>query len=126
MIVFLRSRRLRRCLFALAMLAWLLLAVAPLGASPRMAPAPPSPTSHAHASHGSMHMDATGCCHDHAGQPDRHVTQPCQCTLPCAGVLPSATAGLAAMPMSRAGYAPPRPIEAPLSGFAPPLRPPLA
>ncbi|HET6805546.1 MAG TPA: hypothetical protein VFH59_08915 [Frateuria sp.] len=123
MVVFLRPRRRPRCLLALAVLAWLMLALAPLGASPRMAA---TPTAHAHATHGSMHLDATGCCGDHAGQPGRHATHPCPCALPCAGVLPSTPAGLAAVPMLPSRYAPPRPIEAPLSGFAPPLRPPLA
>jgi hypothetical protein len=126
MVVFLRSRRRLRCLSAMALFAWLMLAVAPFVAWPPMASAQQMATPDAHASHASMPMDGAGCCDGHAGMPDRSATPACQCALPCAGVLPSTPAGLAALPLIRAGYAPPHPIEAPLSGFAPPLRPPLA
>jgi len=122
MLVFLRSRRPLRCLLALALFAWAMLAIAPVGAWPTMG----STTPRAHASHDSMHLDKGGCCDDHAGLPDRDATPPCHCALPCAGVLPAMLMGLAALPMTPARYGPPRSIEAPLSGFAPPLRPPLA
>ena len=121
MVVFLRSRRHLRRLLALALLAWSMLALAPFGAWASVAPA-----SHASHAHGAMHPGKVGCCDDHAGQSDPDATLPCHCALPCAGVLPSTPTGLAALPMTPARYGPPRSLEAPLSGFAPPLRPPLA
>ena len=123
MVVFLRSRRRLRCLCAWALFAWLMLAVAPFVAWPQRV-SQQAPTPHTHA---SMAMDDAGCCNHHAGQPDRSATPTCHCaSLPCSGMLPCSADGLAALPLIRASYAPPRPIAAPLSGFAPPLRPPLA
>lgn len=126
MVVFLRSRGRLRCLLAMALLAWLMLAVAPFGAWAHTASALPESSMAAHTADASMHMGASGCCDDQAGQPDSNTTHSCHCALLCAGVLPAAQASLAATPMIAARYAPPRPIEAPLTGFAPPLRPPLA
>jgi hypothetical protein len=125
MVVFLRSRRRLRCLSALALFAWLMVAVAPFVAWPRITSTQQTAAMDAHASHAAMH-DGADCCNDHAGQPDRHAAPSCQCALPCAGVLPPTPAGLVALLLIRSDYAPPRRIEAPLSGFAPPLRPPLA
>lgn len=111
----------------MALLAWLMLAVAPFVASARMVPAQQqASTMQAHTSHATMAMDAADCCDNHASHPDRQASPACHCALPCAGVLPSTLAGLASLPLAPAGYAPPLSIEAPLSGFAPPLRPPLA
>jgi len=123
MVVFQRSRRPLRCLSVVALLAWLMLATAPSAAWSPMASAPRTSMLNAHA---SMHVDGAACCDDHAHQPGRSAPISCHCALACAGVLPAAPAGLAAMLPIRADYAPPRSIEAPLSGFAPPLRPPLA
>ncbi len=125
MVVFLRSRGRLRCLLAIALLAWLMLAVAPFGAWAHAASTAPASMA-GHAADASMHMGASGCCDDQPGQPHSNTTHSCHCALLCAGVLPSAQAGLAATPMMANRYAPPRPIEAPLTGFAPPLRPPLA
>ncbi|MCX7512198.1 hypothetical protein [Frateuria sp. STR12] len=110
----------------MALLAWLMLAVAPIGAWPREMPSQQDAAMVAHASHVSMHMGEASCCADHTGHPDAPTAQTCHCALPCAGVLPSMSTGLADVPATAARYAPPRPLEAPLSGFSPPLRPPLA
>lgn len=126
MVVLLRSRGRLRCLLAIALLAWLMLAVAPFGAWAHAASALPEPSMAGHAADASMHMGASGCYGDQAGQPDSNTTHSCHCALLCAGVLPSAHASLAAVPMMAARYAPPHSLEAPLTGFAPPLRPPLA
>lgn len=126
MVVLLRSRGCLRCLTAMALLAWLMLAVAPFGMWPRAVSAPQKSTMTSHASHGTMHMDEATCCADHANHPDTPTTQDCHCALPCAGLLPPTPASLAASPAMPARYEPPHPITAPLSGFAPPLRPPLA
>jgi hypothetical protein len=127
MVVLLRSRGRLRCLLAMALLAWLMLAIAPFGA---WTAAQPAPATTMHASHASMPMDQAGCCdgaaHDHAGRTDPLAAHPCHCALPCAGMLPATHPGLAALPAMPARYASPRPQEAPLSGHAPPLRPPLA
>jgi len=125
MVALSHSRRRLHCLLAMALFAWLMLAVAPFGAWLHAASTQASATT-AHTSQGSMPMSEAGCCGDHAGQPDRHASHSCNCALPCAGALPSAQAGLAALSLAAARYPPPRPIEAPLSGHAPPLRPPLA
>ena len=110
----------------MALLAWLMLAVAPFGAWVHAASALPESSMAGHAAEASMHMDASGCCPDHAGQPGQATSHGCHCALSCTGVLPPAQARLAGSPMIAARYAPPRAIEAPLTGFAPPLRPPLA
>jgi hypothetical protein len=125
MLVLLRSRGRRRCLSTIALFAWLILAMAPFGAWVH-ATAMPAAAMAGHAPAASMSMGAGSCCADHAAPSAPATSHVCHCALSCAVVLPSVQAGLAGTATMAAGYAPPRPLEAPLTGFAPPLRPPLA
>jgi hypothetical protein len=125
MLVLLRSRGRRRCLSAIALFAWLMLAAAPFGAWVHATAAMPAAAMAGHAPAATMPMGAGSCCADHPDPSAPATSHACHCALSCAAVLPSVQAALAGTLVISGGYAPPRPLEAPLAGFAPPLRPPL-
>lgn len=117
--------RLRR-LFGLALFAWLLLALSPIasagiGGGIGMV----TVTATAHAVHQDMPARAAGCCAD-GGQPAHPgPAHACTCAMLCTALLPATALFIATGARVSDRPAPPPSRDAPLSGFAPPLRPPL-
>lgn len=120
-----RTRRLPR-LFALALLAWLALTLSPL-ATASLAAEGMAATATPAMQHQDTSMHDAGCCAD-AGQPAHPApahAHACSCAMLCTMLLPTAALSVAAAPPASDTPAAPVLRDAPLSGFAPPLRPPL-
>lgn len=119
-----RHRAPLRRLLALALFAWLMLVLTPVGAWAHDPGAPHADTPAAHAA--QMHGDGAGCCADPTTPPPTGAAHACPCALPCSGMLAPALSGVAWLGAISTRYAQPPQPAAPLSGHAPPLRPPLS
>ena len=129
-----RSRPLR----ALGALAWLLLVINSLAATPlgmaaghgshtalaAVAHAAPVPTPAMPAVHASC--DDRSCCNDQAGCCDGLTAHGCSCAAVCSSSLPPASLMALAPAVMGTSYALPRVLGAPSRHAAPPLRPPAA
>lgn len=118
-----RSHRRLHRIFGWALLAWFALALSPLATA--SATGIPMTAATAHAMHHGGSMHDTGCCADAGQPPHAGSMHGCSCAMLCTVLLPTAALTVAAAAPGSGTLAPPSLLDAPLSGFAPPLRPPL-
>ncbi|MCX7514254.1 hypothetical protein [Frateuria sp. STR12] len=120
-----------RGLFAVGLLAWLMLVVTSLAAAPLgMGSAYAHSVHEATAAvgeplhHGLSHVPSHDCCEQHDGCCGHATAHVCGCVGMCASALAPMPASLLTASAVSAGYGHPTRIHAPTLPAAPPLRPP--